>query len=60
MDRFKLESLNDSLVFNWEMYAATIRYLRPISEVCRLSCQNWEAHEKRNYFILFYFTKFVR
>jgi hypothetical protein len=28
MDGFKLESLNDSLVVNWEMCAATIRYIR--------------------------------
>jgi hypothetical protein len=47
MDRFKLKSLNDSLVFNWKMCAATIHYLRPISEVCRLSNQAWEALERK-------------
>jgi hypothetical protein len=47
MDRFKLKSLNDSLVFNWEMCAATIHCLRPISEVRRLSNQTWEALERK-------------
>ena len=47
MDRFELDTLNQSLLLNWETCEDKVRCLRPITEICSFAKQDWKAHERK-------------
>ena len=47
MDRFELDTLNQSLLLNWETCVDKVRCLRPITEICSFAKQDWKALERK-------------
>ena len=43
MDRFKLDALYDAMLFDWEICSSKACCLRPLSEVCKLTGDNWKV-----------------